>query len=311
MTGVTEDTTESRDDDASKPDDVGDAEEEFRDMLEQFLIDEGGSSIDDQDENWDTEDRFIESLEQFLIAEGDISNDGKDQFVNVADMVEKTNLNCANASMAGNLEVFYAKIRGGHWKTGEVVESKSMAYMIEGNIVLISRAVLEFLNCIPKQFLSVGEFLEPDVKALTGKSFAILRGKGMANEKAANDDDHEAVDKETESRKDIFPGHNTANAGKTDLDGKVGGTRTDPPEVVGEDNAGDVKTRAAVRQPVGECDPESELPCSCPRRTFMDPSEEMPMVAKPATGRPWRSSSGSIARRMPSIHVNGGLRCIQ
>jgi hypothetical protein len=83
MTGVTEDTTESRDDDASKPDDVGDAEEEFRDMLEQSLIDEEGSSIDDQDENWDTEDRFIESLEQILIAEGDISNDGKDQFVNV------------------------------------------------------------------------------------------------------------------------------------------------------------------------------------------------------------------------------------
>ena len=51
--------------------------------------------------------------------------------------------------------------------------------------------------------------------------------------KPANDD-HESVNKETESRKDILPGHNAAkaaNAGKTGLDGKVGGTRSDPPEV--------------------------------------------------------------------------------
>ena len=40
-----------------------------------------------------------------------------------------------------------------------------------------------------------------------------------------------------------------------------------------------MKTRPAVRQPKGECDPESELPCSCPRRTFVDPPEEMPMAA--------------------------------
>ena len=44
-------------------------EEDFLAMLEQFLIDEGCSTIDDQDENWDTEDQFIEDLEQFLIAE--------------------------------------------------------------------------------------------------------------------------------------------------------------------------------------------------------------------------------------------------
>ena len=51
--------------------------------------------------------------------------------------------------MAGNLGVFFAKVRGEHWETGEVVESKSMVYMIKGNIVLISRAVLEMLGCIP------------------------------------------------------------------------------------------------------------------------------------------------------------------
>ena len=34
-----------------------------------------------------------------------------------------------------------------------------------------------------------------------------------------------------------------------------------------------------IRQPKGECDPESDLPCSCPRRNFMDPPEELPMPA--------------------------------
>jgi hypothetical protein len=33
----------------------------------------------------------------------------------------------------------------------------------------------------------------------------------------------------------------------------------------------DMGIKLAVRQPKGECDPERELPCSCPRRTFMDP----------------------------------------
>ena len=43
------------------------------------------------------------------------------------------NLNCANSTMAGNLGVFYAKVRGGHWETGKVVESKSMVYVGTGS----------------------------------------------------------------------------------------------------------------------------------------------------------------------------------
>jgi hypothetical protein len=107
--------------------------------------------------------------------------------------------------MAGNLGVFYAKVRAEHWKTGEVVESMSMVYMIEGNIVLVSRAVLEMLGCILRHSPRVGEFLEADYKALTGKSVAVFGGKGMSEEKAANDD-NAAVDKRTESTKTIFRG---------------------------------------------------------------------------------------------------------
>ena len=75
--------------------------------------------------------------------------------------------------MAGNLWVFYGKIRGEHHEMGEVVETKSMVYVIEGDIVLVSKAVLEILGSIPKHLPRVGEFLEPDDKASTGKSFSV------------------------------------------------------------------------------------------------------------------------------------------
>jgi hypothetical protein len=115
-------------------------------------------------------------------------------------MQSEINLNFANSTMACNLGIFYAKIRGEQWEMGEVVESKSMVYVIEGNIVLVSKAVLEMLGCIPKHFQRVGEFLEPYDEALTGKSFTVWCG--MAYETAAIDDDHEGVDKETKSAND-------------------------------------------------------------------------------------------------------------
>ena len=62
------------------------------------------------------------------------------------------NLNCANSTAAGNLGVFFAKVRGEHHKTEEVVESRTMVYVIEGDIILVSKAVLGTLGCIPKTF---------------------------------------------------------------------------------------------------------------------------------------------------------------
>ena len=83
------------------------------------------------------------------------------------------NLNCENQTAAGNLGVFFAVVRGEHYMTCEVVESRSMVYVVEGDIVLVSRAVLETLGCIPKTFPRVGEFLEDGDLALTGRAFAI------------------------------------------------------------------------------------------------------------------------------------------
>ena len=69
--------------------------------------------------------------------------------LSVEDLLQsEINLNCANATAAGNLGVFYAKIRGGHWKTGEVVESKSMVYVIKGSIMLISSTERMYTNVL-------------------------------------------------------------------------------------------------------------------------------------------------------------------
>ena len=48
-----------------------------------------------------------------------------------------------------------------------------MVFMIEGDIVLVSRTVLEKLGCIPKHFPRVGEFLDYEDKALTRNLFSI------------------------------------------------------------------------------------------------------------------------------------------
>ena len=45
------------------------------------------------------------------------------------------------------------------------------------------------------------------------------------------------------------------------------------------DTQGSSEDKQTDRQPKGECDPESELPCSCPRRVFIDPPDKLPMPA--------------------------------
>ena len=42
-----------------------------------------------------------------------------------------------------------------------------------------------------------------------------------------------------------------------------------------------VLTEQEVRQPVGQCDPGSDLPCRCPRRDLVDPPDKLPMPATP------------------------------
>jgi hypothetical protein len=72
----------------------------------------------------------------------------------------------------------------------------------------------------------------------------------------------------------------SAVAGKTSYKAsKMSGTRSDPPKVAREIFKKEDVTKADVRQPNGECDPESDLPCSCPRRVFVEPPDQLHMPA--------------------------------
>ena len=189
-------------------------------------------------------------------------------------LLGSSNLNCANSTAAGKLGVFFAEVREEHHETEDVVESRTMVYVIQGDIILVSKAVLETLGSIPKNFPQVGEFLTDDDAALTGRAFAVHPDLiGLMSDGTKDPNTPEAVATIDDKPKDVNPGANAAVAGNTGSAGKVGGTRSDPPEVAGE------IFKAAVRQPKGECDRESDLPCSCPRRVFVEPPDQLPMPA--------------------------------
>jgi hypothetical protein len=203
------------------------------------------------------------------------------------------NLNCANSTAAGNLGVFFAKVRGEHHKTEEVVESRTTVYMIEGDIILVSKAILETLGCIPKTFPQVGQFLTDDDEALTGRAFAINPDPiGLLSDGTKDPNIPEAVARIVDKPKHVEPSANAAVAGKTSYKAsKMAGTRADPLEVTREISKKEDVTKAAVRQPKGECDPESDLPCSCQRRVFRNPLICFQCQPRPATGRSWRRTS--------------------
>jgi hypothetical protein len=171
--------------------------------------------------------------------------------------------------------VFFAKVRGEHHETEEVVESRTMVYVIDGDIILVSKAVLETLVCIPKTFLQVGQFLTDDDEALTGRAFAVNPDPiGLMSDGTKDPNIPEADATSDDKPKHVKLSANAAVASKTRYRAsKVGGTRSDPPEVAGEIIKEKDVTKAAVRQPKGECNPESDLPCSCPRGVFVEPPD--------------------------------------
>jgi hypothetical protein len=134
-----------------------------------------------------------------------------------------------------------------------------MVYVIEGDIILVSKAILEKLGCIPKTFPQVGQFLADDDEALTGRAFAVNPDPvGLMFDGTKDPNIPEAVATIVDKPKHVEPSANAAVAGKTSYKAsKIGGIRSDPPEVAGEIIKKKDGTKAVVRQPKGECDPES------------------------------------------------------
>jgi hypothetical protein len=83
-----------------------------------------------------------------------------------------------------------------------------------------------------------------------------------------------------DKHKSVEPCANAAKASMTSYKAsKMAGARPDQREVAREIPKNKDVTSTSVRQPKGECDPESDLPCSCPRRRFVEPPEKLPMPA--------------------------------
>ena len=148
-------------------------------------------------------------------------------------LLGSSNLNCANSTAAGKLGVFFAEVREEHHETEDVVESRTMVYVIQGDIILVSKAVLETLGSIPKNFPQVGEFLTDDDAALTGRAFAVHPDLiGLMSDGTKDPNIPEAVATIDDKPKHVDPSANVAVAGKTSYKAsKMGGIRPDPLEV--------------------------------------------------------------------------------
>ena len=153
--------------------------------------------------------------------------------------------------------------------------------MIEGIIILVSKAVLETLGCIPKTFPQVGQFLTNDDTALTGRAFAVNPDPiGLMSDGTQIPNMHEAEDSVDDKSNTVKPYANAAVASKTSYKtNKLEGSKPNQQEVAEGAIKKNNVTKAAVRQPKGECDPESDLPCSCPRRVFVEPPDQLPVPA--------------------------------
>ena len=111
--------------------------------------------------------------------------------------------------------------------------------MIKGKVCLVSKTTLMKLGCLPKEFPHIGKFLDTETRLVSKEAHQAL---GIVNKDAPASGSH-----------------------KTDENDNLSANHGSHPE--------------AVRQPLGECDSDSPLPCSCARRQFTNPPDSLPMPA--------------------------------
>jgi hypothetical protein len=123
--------------------------------------------------------------------------------------------------------------------------------------------------------------LTDDVAALTGRAFAVNPDPiGLMSDGTKDPNIPEAEATFDDEPKPIKPGANASVASRTSYKtSKMEGSKTNKLELAGEAIKKNTVTSTAVRQPEGESDPESDLPCSCQRRVFVEPPEQLPVPA--------------------------------
>jgi hypothetical protein len=109
----------------------------------------------------------------------------------------------------------------------------------------------------------------------------------------------EAIARTVDKPKSVEPCANAAKASMTSYKAsKMAGTKTDPPEVAREVIKKEDVAKTAVRQPKGECDPESNLPCSCSRRRFVEHPDKLPMPATASNRKVLEALIKELLRRV-------------
>ena len=162
------------------------------------------------------------------------------------------NLDCANETEATVLGVFFAKISGRSVVTGEETTTKSMVYVIKGKVCLMSKTTLTALGCLPKEFPQIGKYLDTEAC----QALAIVNNDAHAISDVGRVGPKRFHKPGMVTKRDAIPSHDSEDDAQIQ-------------EIV----------HSAVRQPPGECDPDSPLPCSCPRRQFDNPPDSLPMPA--------------------------------
>ena len=190
-------------------------------------------------------------------------------------------LNCANGASASPLGVFFARIKGSHSGLGKYIETRALIYVIPGDTsLLLSTHILKALGVLPLDFPKIVSFARIDL----ARCYQVLtpgKCKGGFN----------VIPSDSAKECDVLPIANCNKVAVTDHSNLLVSEKKilslleldklqDLSKVENKDvdtEGGD--TRKQLRQPLGTCDPESDIPCSWPFIEFVDLPDSIPMPA--------------------------------
>ena len=147
----------------------------------------------------------------------------------------RVTMDCANKTSLEAYGVFLGYFRGKCRKTGRTLLHRGLVYVVVGSVILLSEAALKDLGVIPQSFPEIGAFggneeLTDGTCRFTADGKFIPAQLHLPITVAAVEDNHDPIA--------------SSRAIARDSD--------------------QIKSPVKARQPEGECDPESPLPCQLP-----------------------------------------------
>ena len=138
-----------------------------------------------------------------------------------------------------------------------------MVYVIEADIFLLSQTALKDLGVIPAMFPRIGEYGGIEQQ---GDGLDMFEVDEKFNIRYSNVDTVPRITVDADKiAGDAVVHEDTQRISHTKVNNKI--------------NTVTASVLPTIRQPPGKCDPESDLPCSCPRRRFADPPDQLLMQA--------------------------------